>query len=265
MLSHINKGVSVLGNYSKPFNENIVTKMVLADLYCNKHQINFRNKVVLDVKTDLVLLPFNCPHCNAEILQEREARLINKQQEEANLLARTKQIEAELMQEEMRDKLLASGLSPSQIDFTPDDRDSFVKYKDMLDNIDSTYILRGKSGSGKSVFCVEAIKRNLDKNPIYIDCLDFVELVKNKQNYKIQSIKNKLADSKLIIFDSAEHISKIDPDTIESIVNAGDKNGAKFIFSANISTDSKGYVDFTKQFSARVQRILFDYGESLLF
>lgn len=256
MLSHINKGVSVLGNYSKPFNENTVTKMVLADLYCNKHQINFRNKVVLDVKTDLVLLPFNCPHCNAEILQEREARLINKQQEEANLLARTKQIEAELM----RDELLATGLSPSQIDFTPDDRDSFVKYKDMLDNINTTLILTGATRSGKSVFCAEAIKRNLDKKPVYIDCMDFMELIRNRQNYKIQEVKNKIANSTLIIFDNVEYLSKIDPDIIESIINTADKNKAGFIFSGNVQIAS-----FINQFSDRVQKIALVYNEHLEF
>lgn len=258
MLGHINSNVSVVGNYSKPFDIGALTKQVLADMFCHKHQLNFRNKVVLTKDTDEVVLKFNCPHCNAEILEAREREAVDKKQHEEDLDSKMRQLDFELN----RDLVIESGISETLADFKPKDIGSFSEFKKEIKELDHTIILNGASGTGKTILCVEIIRQHLNSRPIYINCLELISMLKTNEVKNLKDLKERVKNSLLLIFDDAHLLCEVEPLFLETLFDLAGRNQAKFVISGDFGDGSK---DFFLKLPDKVQNIAFSYSDILTF
>lgn len=195
------------------------------ELFCEKHNITYQGRVFSFGITE------SCPECKKEQAQIREER----EKKEAEYK------EKRYKQELDSHYLNTSGLSQSLISKTAMFSNNFKAHQEHLKSLKSNLLIYGDTGLGKTMYCAELIKRNLDKRPLYVSAPYMALYTLKRNGYElINSIIER--DVKLFIVDEASSLGECNQLFIECLIDTLYNNEAYMVFSGNF-VDTNNFQD----------------------
>ena len=190
---------------------------------CEKHNVKYTAKRLNFLGGEYIS---KCPICEAELKAQRERD--EKAMLEAKL-AENRQRDLEIKRAILRD----SGIPKRYESFKPTDTENFAKYKGFLaSELKENLFIFGSVGQGKTLFCCELIKANLNLKPIYLCGSDLALIQKN--DFNLMKYIDKLKGYDLIVIDEISFLLE-NAFVLDLIVDCAYRDDKRLVLCGNIS------------------------------